>query len=61
MREGGLKSWLDSWRAGWTGWRGWRVGGLEGWRRGGLEGRLFQSWPKTFKHPDLNRSFILPL
>ena len=30
-REGGLKSWLDSWRAGWT---GWRAGGLEGWRAG---------------------------
>ena len=32
-REGGLKSWLDSW--GWVDW----LEGLEGWRAGGLEAR----------------------
>ena len=57
------------WRAG--GLEGRRVGGLEGWRvggwrAGGLEARragrsTISERPKTFKHPDLNRSFILPL
>ena len=44
--EGGLKSWLDSWRAGLE---GWRAGGLEGWRAGGAEGwkvDYFRAGPK---------------
>ena len=64
LRVGGRGLGLEGWTWGAGGLEGWRAGRLrlEGRRAGGAEGwKVDYSWPKTFKHLDLNRSFILPL